>query len=77
MHERHPSLPGAMDADISNASTAPEEVQRYRKRTIYAHSAILKARSTYFADMLSAGWAETSGEGRVKNVVRIEDFNFV
>ena len=66
-----------MDADISNASTAPEEVQRYRKRTIYEHSAILKARSTYFADMLSAGWAETSGEGRVKNVVRIEDFDFV
>ena len=54
------------------------EQHLYRKRSIYVHSTILRARSSYFDDMLTAGWAETSGEdARARSVVKIEDFDFV
>ncbi|KAK4698186.1 hypothetical protein P7C70_g8100, partial [Phenoliferia sp. Uapishka_3] len=62
----------------SSIEGTDEEAMRYRKRSLYVHSTILRARSSYFEDMLTSGWAETSGVGERKmNVVKIEDFDFV
>lgn len=46
----------------------------YRKRTIYAHSALLRARSSYFYDMFGNEWLENKGS---VNVVRIVDCDYV
>lgn len=54
---------------------------RYRKRLLFAHSAILKSRSEYFCAMLGNdeqdGWAESGrGENRKLGLIKIEDFDF-
>ncbi|KAM0749208.1 hypothetical protein T439DRAFT_45757 [Meredithblackwellia eburnea MCA 4105] len=50
----------------------------YRKRTLYAHKKVLKARSAYFGDLLGDAWSEGVGlkEGG-KGIVRVDDFDFV
>lgn len=57
-----------------------DALPRYRKRTLFAHKAILKARSTFFGDMLKDGWMESSGTATgsagKRAVVKIEDFSF-
>lgn len=50
----------------------------YRKRIIYAHSAILKARSSYFDDMLNGTWTESKpNDAGGAHVIKILDFDFV
>ncbi|SCV72208.1 BQ2448_4902 [Microbotryum intermedium] len=65
-------------APDSPGSSAPSP--EFRKRVIYAHSAILKAQNSYFDSLLSEGWAETSvtqAPGtRRRSVLKIEDFDF-
>lgn len=46
----------------------------YRKRIIYAHSAVLRARSSYFYDMFSNDWLEAEGQ---LNLVRVTDCDYV
>lgn len=87
VHERQdvPAYSRGEETDITaSASTSlgggyldQETPMRFRKRSLFAHSAILRARSSYFEDMLTAGWAETRGDERKRNVVKIEDFDFV
>lgn len=53
-----------------------------RKRILYAHSAILKARCEYFATMLSGNWAEgpqkvfDGDRARTRHNVIIEEYDF-
>ena len=46
----------------------------YRKRTIYAHSAVLRARAIYFESMLGSDWQETEGN---LNTIKIPDFDYI
>ncbi|KAL8290346.1 hypothetical protein RQP46_002604 [Phenoliferia psychrophenolica] len=70
-HERQPTL-DLMEGQEDNGE------HLYRKRAIYVHGTILRARSSYFEDMLSSDWAETSSEeARSRSIVKIEDFDFV
>ncbi|KDE09317.1 hypothetical protein MVLG_00633 [Microbotryum lychnidis-dioicae p1A1 Lamole] len=62
----------------SSAVAAPST--NFRKRVIYAHSAILKAQCSYFDSLLTEGWSETSVNQtlgmRRRSVLKIEDFDF-
>ena len=57
-----------------------QKIWLHRKRSLFAHSAILKSRSAYFQSMLGSDWAEgeveDSGAGR-RFVIKIDDFDFV
>lgn len=84
-HERQPtSSPSASGINITSIHRSIGEDKClgpafYRKRTLYAHGAILKNRSAYFRDLLSDGWAETcggTGDERQKARVKIEDFDY-
>ncbi|KAK4048292.1 hypothetical protein OIV83_004813 [Microbotryomycetes sp. JL201] len=82
VHERQrPTVPGSTASDLT--ATASEDGRRsgsgrLRVRTLHAHRQILAARSKYFCDMLTEGWAETSQTRHhgVRGVVKIEDFDF-
>ncbi|KAK4051122.1 hypothetical protein OIO90_004863 [Microbotryomycetes sp. JL221] len=79
-------LHGSSSSDITTTADDCSKPARrshstqLRLRALYAHTAILTARSTYFRDMLRGGWAETAGIGssmkRVKGVIKIEDADF-
>ena len=74
------ALSDAMQRDRSDEARFP----RYRKRIIYAHSNILRMRSSYFRAMLGSDWAEggteeadtRTGVRRRLHSVFITDFEF-
>lgn len=82
------SPPSGLHTPRAAQTASAPKLPRYRKRVLYAHSGIMKARSEYFAAMLGndggTGWAETaegssgptSEGGRKMHTIRIEDFDF-
>lgn len=76
LHSRESS---ASFAETVMSSTSVLAGIRSRKRILWAHSDILKARSEYFETMLGSSWAEGEGakEGeRHVHVVNLEDTDF-
>ncbi|RXK37333.1 hypothetical protein M231_05399 [Tremella mesenterica] len=70
------------DGEETETETREEPKLLSRKRTIYAHSAILKARSEYFRDLLTGGFSEaqdkdSKSEGITTLVMLEEEFETV
>lgn len=75
VYERKVADPSTI-GDIATLHLSDLSQPLYRKRTIYAHSAVLRARSTYFDDMLGSDWSETAHTEGNKSVVRITEFDY-
>lgn len=63
-------------APTSGSDYGGEGVEKLvsRKRVIYAHSEILKARSTYFKMLLDGGFKET--EGQTRRTITVDDAGY-
>ena len=69
-----------IDQDIESGEAGePKQVLTSRKRVLYAHSAVLKARGEYFHDLLHGGFSESEvvrrGESRFTPIV-VEDADY-
>ncbi|KAH8918215.1 hypothetical protein BT69DRAFT_597389 [Atractiella rhizophila] len=86
LHERQPaSIVFPMNTHAQSRDGGDDGAYAYRRRSLFAHSALLRARSEYFRAMLSGDWreglnGEDSGvdveEGGKGFCVVIEDFDF-
>ena len=61
-----------IDSSSTAALGSPQQPM-HRKRIIYAHTAILTARTAYFASMFRGEWQENDAH---KRIVRVNDFEF-
>lgn len=62
-----------VDSDNNTVPLGSPQQPMYRKRIIYAHTAILTARTAYFASMFRGEWQENDAH---KRIVRVNDFEF-